>query len=138
MPSDVILKIKRACEEQLNSITPSVQIAYEGVNFVPPESELYEACQFYLKNPDDPTFGLGYYRERFQFQVFVADIKGKGTSNALSRAELIRQHFGKGTTLVQDDIKVLVLETPKIAGTTETNDRIVVPVLIDAIAEVYS
>jgi hypothetical protein len=132
-----IIESKRACEKHLKALSPDIPTAYEGLHFTPPANAMYQSTQFYIEQPDDPVFGTGYYRENFQFQVFVADVKGKGTAAALTRAELIRQHFKKGTTLFEAGFKILILETPKVAGTAITEDRIVVPVIISAITEVY-
>lgn len=115
---------------------PDLPTAYEGVNFDPPSS-IYQSCQFIIEKPTDPVFGLGYYRERINFQIFISDISGKGTTTALERAELIREKFKKGTTLFEEDVKILILETPQIMGTLISQDRVIVPVQIKVIAEVY-
>lgn len=132
-----IINIKRACEKHLAALVPSVVTAYEGVNFDAPSNTMYQRCQFTISPPDDPVFGTGYHRERVQFQVFVVDPLGKGTTNALQRAELIRLHFAKGTTLVEGTTPLHVLTTPQIAGNSVSQGKVIVPVLIDLIAEVY-
>ena len=132
-----IVNIKRACEKHLAALVPSVVTAYEGVNFDAPSNAMYQRCQFTISQPDDPVFGTGYHRERVQFQVFVVDPLGKGTTNALQRAELIRLHFAKGTTLVEGTTPLHVLTTPQIAGNSVSQGKVIVPVLIDLVAEVY-
>lgn len=130
-----IVNIKRACEKRLASLAPTLQTGYEGVSFTPPNG-MYQRCQFVILRPDDPVFGTGYHRENVEFQVFVVDTSGKGTTDALNRAELIRNHFAKGTTLVEGSTPMYVLETPQIAGTTISQGRVIVPVLIPVTAEV--
>ena len=132
-----IVNIKRACEKHLAALVPSVVTAYEGVNFDAPSNAMYQRCQFTISPPDDPVFGTGYHRERVQFQVFVVDPLGKGTTDALQRAELIRLHFAKGTTLVEGTTPLHVLTTPQIAGNSVSQGKVIVPVLIDLVAEVY-
>lgn len=132
-----IVNIKRACEKHLAALVPSVVTAYEGVNFDAPSNAMYQRCQFTISPPDDPVFGTGYHRERVQFQVFVVDPLGKGTTDALQRAELIRLHFAKGTTLVEGATPLHVLTTPQIAGNSVSQGKVIVPVLIDLVAEVY-
>ena len=132
-----IVNIKRACEKHLAALVPSVVTAYEGVNFDAPSNAMYQRCQFTISSPDDPVFGTGYHRERVQFQVFVVDPLGKGTTDALQRAELIRLHFAKGTTLVEGTTPLHVLTTPQIAGNSVSQGKVIVPVLIDLVAEVY-
>lgn len=132
-----LIKSKRACEKHLASLTPTLPIAYEGVVFTPPNG-MYESCQFVPQTPDDPVFGTGYFRERFDFQVFVIGPYNKGTTDALERAELIRDHFHKGLTLTEEDVTLHFLRTPKIAGTIISEGRIIIPILISVMSEVYS
>lgn len=132
----VILDIKQACEKRLKDISTGIFTAYEGVDFKPP-SGLYQRCQFVIMSPEDPVFGTGYYRQPFQFQVFVVFPKGKGTKEGIERAEVIWQEFKKGTFILEGTTRIYVLETPKIAGTAFTQDSMVVPVIINMVAEVY-
>lgn len=132
-----LIKSKRACEKHLSTLTPTLPIAYEGVVFTPPNG-MYESCQFVIQSPDDPVFGTGYFRERFDFQVFVVGPYNKGTTDALERAELIRDHFHKGLTLTEEDVTLHFLRTPKIAGSVISEGRIVIPILISVMSEVYS
>lgn len=134
----VITNTKRAAERRLASITPNdIPTAYESVNFDPPTT-IYQRTQFVLRRPDDPVIGTGYYRENIQFQVFIVDKSNEGTARAIERAEVIRQQFAKGTVMIENGTRIHVLSTPQIAGSTVVQGRLVVPVLIDLVAEVYS
>jgi Bacteriophage related domain of unknown function len=133
-----ILNIKKALERRLMSITPAIATGFEGVEFDPPVDAMYQRVQFMIMPPVDPTFGVGYHREQLQLQVFLADIKGQGTSNVLERAELLRNTFAKGLALVEGTTRIFVLRTPQIGSVNTVQDRIIVPVLIPVIAEVYS
>jgi hypothetical protein len=132
-----IVETKRACERRLQTLTPSVPTAYEGVTFTPPNT-MYQKVQFVISQPDDPVLGTGYYRERLQMQVFIVDETNKGTSGAIQRAELIRGLFPKGLTITEGAFRIYVLSTPQIAGSTQATNRTIVPVLIDLVTEVYS
>ncbi len=121
--------------KRLNTLSPSLPTGYEGAKFDPPTT-IYQRVQFVPRKPDDPVFGRGYYRERVEMQVFINAPLNKGTGEALTRAELVRNHFKKGTKFTEDSVVLHVLETPRIAGTAVISDRVVVPVLIDVIAEV--
>lgn len=132
-----VISAKRAVERHLSTMTPSIKIAYEGVRFDPPAGEMYLATQLIVNQPDDPTLGDKYYRERITFQVFVCDLLNKGTADTLAKAEAIRTRFDKGLTLIEDSIRIHITRTPQISGVVVTNDRLVVPVMIDAWAEVY-
>ena len=133
-----ILNIKKALERRLNAITPSVPTGFENVEFDPPVGVMYQRCQFIIKKPQDPTLTVGFSRERLQLQVFITDMKGIGTNSVLARAELIRNTFAKGLSLVEAGTRIYVLETPHIGSVFPVQDRIIVPVMIDVIGEVYS
>lgn len=131
-----IINIKRGCEKRLSGITPSIQIAFEGVNFTAPNA-MYLKCQFRMSPPDDPVFGTGYHRERVQFQVFVVDPTGTGTTNAIAKAEVIRDLFTKGTTINEAGTPMYVLSTPSIQSAFISQGKVLVPILIDITAEVF-
>jgi hypothetical protein len=133
-----IVEIKRSAERHLNALTPSVPIGWEGVSFTPPTDALYQRVQFTVQSPDDPTLGTGFYRERVTMQVFVVGQINKGSSEVITRAELIRNHFSKGLVLVENNIRIHVLKTPQVSGVSIASDRIICPVLIELVAEVYS
>lgn len=133
--SSPISSTKRACERRLATISPSLPTAYENVAFTPPTG-MYLRTQFTVQDPEDPVYGKGYYRERITFQVFVCEELNKGTSNAQTKAETIRTLFTKGTSFTEDGYVIHVLQTPQIAGSVVTTDRLVIPVLIDLIVEV--
>lgn len=132
-----IIQVKRAAERKLNALTPTVPTAYEGVTFNPPTG-LYQRVQFTIQRPDDPVLGTGFYRERMTMQVFIVGASNKGTAEIINRAELVRELFKKGTVFTEDNVHIHVLRTPQIAGTTIASDRIICPVLIELVAEVYS
>lgn len=132
-----IIEIKKAAERHLNNLLPIVPIAWEGVSFTPPAG-LYERVQFTMQPPEDPVLGTGFHRERITMQVFCLGETNKGTAEVLTRAELIRQHFKKGTVLTEGSVKIHVLTTPQVAGISIVSDKVICPVLIELVAEVYS
>lgn len=132
-----IAETKRAAERHLSTLTPALPTAYEGVNFTPPAG-MYQRTQLSIRSPDDPVLGKGYYRERLQFQVFIVGKKNEGTGDAIARAELVRNHFGKGLFLSEAGVDIHVLATPQISGTAVAEDRVIIPVLIDLVAEVFT
>lgn len=132
-----IIEVKRAAERHLQNLTPVIPTAWEGVSFTPP-SELYQRVQFIIQRPTDPVLGRGFYRENITMQVFVVGATNKGTAEVINRAELIRDHFSKGFTMLEDNIRIHVLNTPQVTGTSITSERVICPVLIELVVEVYS
>ena len=131
-----IVSTKKALERHLNGLLPTLPTAYEGVSFTPPTT-MYQRVQLVIRNPDTPTFSSNYYRERIQFQVFVVGEANKGTAATIARAELIRQRFARGTTLLEGVYRIHMLETPQVGSVQSIGTRIIVPVFIDVLTEVY-
>jgi hypothetical protein len=132
-----ILEIKKAAERHLSTLTPTIPTAWEGVSFTPPTG-LYQRVQLSIQSPDDPVLGAGFHRERVTLQIFLSGKSNKGTAEVITQAELIRSHFKKSTVLLEGNVKIHVLTTPQIAGTSIVSDRVICPVLIELVAEVYS
>lgn len=130
-----VLKTERALIKHLNLLTPALPTAYEGASFTPPPT-IYQRVQFRVNQPDDPVLGTGYYRERIEMQIFVNAPSNKGTGEVLTRAEVLRQHFKKSTTLTEEGMLIHVLDTPHVSGTIVVGDRVICPVLINVTAEV--
>jgi hypothetical protein len=125
-----LVNAKKALEKRLALMSPSIETSYEGLSFKPTPNVAYQYVQLTPYKPQNPTLGDEYFRDVGEFQVFLCYPIGKGTGEALARAELVREHFKRGVTLTEDVSQILIIDTPKIAGTAIMQDRIVVPVLI--------
>lgn len=130
-----IISVKRALERRLKTL--NIPTAYEGITFNPPAEELYLRVMYIVANPDDPVLGDKYYRERLSFQVYVCDKLNIGTTNALSKAQLVRELFNKGFYTQEDNVNISVINTPSIKSSIVTQDRLVIAVTIDILAEVW-
>jgi Bacteriophage related domain of unknown function len=126
---------RRMAERLVNTL--GHPIAFESRSFTP-TSEIYLRLQFLVRPPEDPVIGDKYYRERITFQVFVADQLGVGTGGAMAVAETIRALFFKGATFQEGSTRIYVLGTPQMSSSVVTADRLVIPVLIDLVAEVFN
>ena len=131
-----IKEAKKAVRRHLQSLSPQLPTALEGISFVPPAG-MYQRLQFVINPPTDPTFGRYFHRENISVQIFVVDKLDLGDTAATERAEALRDLFHKGLTLNESGIRMHVLRTPQIAGATPVGDRIIVPVLISLVVEVY-
>ena len=125
-----LLTIKRAFEKKLAAMTPALSTAYESVSFTPVAGTAYQRVQLMPRRPENPTMGDAYYREVGEFQVFLCYPSNKGLAEALARAELVQQHFARGTTLVEGAYEINIMRTPQITGNAIVADRIIVPVII--------
>lgn len=132
-----LVKIKKALEQRLALLTPVLSTAYEAVSFQPVQSVPYQRVQVIAQTPDNNTLGQQHYKEQGQLQVFLCYPTNHGTGEVLARAELTRNWFARGTTLVEQEISVVVEGTPSIQGTVVVGDRVIVPVLVNWYAEVF-
>lgn len=130
--------VKKVARLHLNTLIPVLSTAWENVPFTPPDT-IYQRVQFFVHPPEDPTISDMYYRERVQMQIFINGPAGVGTGDVDTRAELVRSHFNKGLTIVDSatNMRIYVLRTPQIAGSQVIKDRVIVPVLINLVGEVY-
>lgn len=124
-----ILNIKKALEKHLATMS-ALSTAYEGVSFTPTPGTAYQRCYVVPRRPENPTLGDSYYREVGEFQIFLAYPSNKGSGEVLARAELVQQHFARGTTLTEGGLEINILRTPQISGSAISGDRIIVPVII--------
>lgn len=132
----MILNIKKAFEKRLATLSPAIATAYEGVSFTPTTAP-YQRVMLVPSQPLNPTMGTEHYREVGSFQVFLNYPANKGSGEAIARASQIRTLFKRGTTLIEDSTEVKILTTPKISGNSIVQDRIVFPVIISYIADVF-
>lgn len=131
--------IQSAFEKRLLANTPvGVETAFEGTDYKPKPNVPYQIARVFPGNPINNTLGDDFYLETGRFQVLLAYPKNKGKGAVLDRADEIRTAFKRGTFLLEDGIRMHVLQTPSVQGATITEDRIVVPVTINFTAEIYS
>ena len=131
-----IKEVQKAIRTHLKTASPDLPTAQENMDFTPPNT-MYQRLQFIVSKPTDPTYGTYFYRENIEAQIFVVDQLGVGMDAAITRAELIRDLFGKGLTLTEGGVRMHVLRTPQVAGAVVAADRVIVPVFVQVTAEVY-
>lgn len=130
-------KIKAALELKLNSILPLVKTAFENVKFEPVSTEPYQVATVLFSQPENPTQGDGFYRERGFMQVSVRFPVGNGAGEALARAELLKAVFHRGLSLEREGVTTHIDRTPEIgSGSTEGN-RYIINVRIRFYANIF-
>lgn len=121
--------IRKLLETRLNALTPPLPTSYENTNFTEPTGA-YQKVQLVPIKALNPVMGDDYYREVGEFQIFLAYPRNNGTADAAERADLLKQHFSRGLTMQEGNVRVHILQTPRIAGGMIVNDRYVVPVIV--------
>jgi hypothetical protein len=72
--------------------------------------------------PSEPTQGGGFRVELGYMQATLVYPPGIGTGAVTARAELIRSYFAKGTTLVQDGLRITIPQTPQYGSDVQEQD----------------
>ena len=129
--------IRAALEAYLNTMSPALATAPENVNYTPTSGTPFQRINLLRANPENPTIGTTHYRELGVFQVSLHYPMNAGPSPAETRAELVRTHFKRGTTLTNSGITVTIDGTPTIASGFVDGDRWVVPVSIPYWANIF-
>jgi len=112
--------IRNALNARLNTLPSLPNVAWENIAFTPKTTETHLRVNF-LPAPTRPAanhksamdFESGIY------QIDVYSPQDQGPNPASDVAESIRQHFSRGSTLVNSGITVNVEATPSMTS----NDR---------------
>lgn len=130
--------IRAAFETTLYNLDTTFPTAWENTEFTPDENTAYQRVQLVMRVPTDPTTSSDYRRENGEFQVFVSYPSNTGVNAAYTKAAAISGIFKRGTTLVQGDTKVQILESPHVGTAMQFADRYVVPVSISFICNIFN
>ena len=123
-----VAKIRAALEKQLLSITPSISTAFENTTFTPPANVIYQRAVLLPNTPEDSQISSGTYFERGIFQVSIYAPIGKGAGDSEARAQLIKNAFKRGTSLVQAGVTVIITNAPSVATGYPDGDRYITPI----------
>ncbi len=125
-----IVIIRRALEKHLLALTPAIATATTNNAFTPTTGVPFQRIHLRPNTPDNAVQGARMFFERGIFQITLFWPTGGGAVAAESRAELLRNHFRRGTSLVESGVTVHVTNTPSIAPALVDEDRYSVPVSI--------
>ena len=128
--------VRNAFEKRLALLAPAIAIAYENRTFSPIVIIPYLQVNLLPNTPDNSIMGQATYFERGIFQVTLAYPLGAGTLAAGIKAQAIRDHFMRGTTMVEAGVTVIVTNTPRIAPAMVDADRYRVPISIEYQAQI--
>lgn len=132
-------KIRAALETALNAMTPALATAWENNTFTPPVATVpYQKAVILYSQPENPSFGDAFYREKGIFQVTLFYPLKQGTSAITARGELLRSIFKRGATFIKDDICVTIERTPEIPSGTPDGDRWAMPVKIRFFSHIFN
>jgi len=122
--------ISNALEVRLNAIASPLATAWENVEFSPVGGVEYQKVDILFAEPENPTFGSGFNRQRGFMQVQLRFPLNTGRQAALARAEAIKNWFPRGLSLTDSGVTTVIEKTPEIAKGGNVEDRYVINVKI--------
>ena len=122
--------ISNALETRLAAMVPAIATAWENVNFTPDGGVEYQQVDIMFAEPENPTFGSLFNRQRGFMQVSLRYPLNTGRNAALARAEAVKNWFTRGLSLVDSGVTTIVEKTPEISKAGVVDDRYCVNVRI--------
>lgn len=122
--------IRAALEKRLALLTPVLSTSYENVPFSSTGGVPYQRVNLMPATPDNSTMGGFMYREQGLFQVSLCYPLTTGPAAAEVRAQALRLHFRRGTSLTEGGLTVNIINTPRISPAIVEGDRFVIPVSV--------
>lgn len=111
--------------------------ARENARFTPSVDVEYQRSALAPLTPENPTLGDDYYREVGFYQVVLSYPKGKGVGDITAMAELVKDYFKRGTTLVEGSDKIIVDRTPQISPVYINDNRAEITIRIRYYSEQF-
>ena len=133
-----LVEIRTALETKLNALTPILATAWESVPFTPVVGTAYQQVNLMIADTLNPTLGGTHYRIKGFMQVLLCYPPNAGAKTAATRADLLVNHFKRGTSLTSGGITVIIDKTPSIAPALIDGVLYKIPVSIYFSADIYS
>jgi len=133
-----LVEIRTALETKLNALTPTLATAWESVPFTPIVGTAYQQVNLMIADTLNPTLGGTHYRIKGFMQVLLCYPPNAGAKTAATRADLLVNHFKRGTSLTSSGITVIIDKTPSIAPALIDGVLYKIPVSIYFSADIYS
>lgn len=124
------LSIRRALEQRLAAMSPSLATAFENVPFTPTPGTPYQRANLLPAEPDNQTHGAATYFELGVFQITLCYPHGVGPGAVEARVDLVKTQFKRGVSLVESGVTVNIIRTPTVAPAMPDGDRFLVPISV--------
>ena len=132
--------IRRAFEKSLVAIPQGLgaaNTAYENTTFTPKADFPHQLSRLVPLPVENPTFGDNYNREIGFYQIVLSYPKGKGVGTLATMADMVKDYFKRGTTLVEGSDKIIIDRTPEISSVYINDDRAEITIRIRYYSEQY-
>jgi len=132
------LVIASLLETRLKSLAPTFPTAYENIDFRPTVKVPYQSCFLLPSIPNNSTIGQTHFIELGLFQINLYYPNGTGAKAGQTKAEAIKAHFKRGVTMQDNDIMLVITDTPRIAPAFTSDVWYVVPVTLNYQADIFT
>jgi len=132
--------IRRAFEKSLVAIPQGLgaaNTAYENTTFTPKADFPHQLSRLVPLPVENPTFGDNYNREIGFYQIVLSYPKGKGVGTLATMADMVKDYFKRGTTLVEGSDKIIIDRTPEISSVYINDNRAEITIRIRYYSEQY-
>jgi len=132
--------IRKAFEKKLVAMPlglGAVNTAYENTTFTPKADFPHQLSRLVPLPVENPTFGDNYNREIGFYQVVLSYPKGKGVGTLATMADMVKDYFKRGTTLVEGSDKIIIDRTPEISSVYINDNRAEITIRIRYYSEQY-
>lgn len=125
-----MLEIKRCFETKIGTVTPTISTAYEGIAFTPTVGTAYQELFLLPAGNEDEYINENIYRSYGIFQITLKYplLKYK---DMLDRVKLYLDTFARGTSMINNSIRVKVKSTPVVRNLGQDSDRLVYVISIN-------
>lgn len=120
--------IRKALETRLAATMPAASCSFENVDFTKTAGVIYQRSNLRPNTPDDAQIGSKVYFERGVYQVTVCSPMGGGPGVAEARAQLVKDAFKRGTSLVEGAVTVIIMNAPSVSSAMIDGDRFCIPI----------
>ena len=132
--------IRRAFEKSLVAMPQGLgaaNTAYENTTFTPKADFPHQLSRLVPLPVENPTFGDNYNREIGFYQVVLSYPKGKGVGTLATMADMVKDYFKRGTTLVEGSDKIIIDRAPEISSVYINDNRAEITIRIRYYSEQY-
>lgn len=132
--------IRRAFEKSLVAMPQGLgaaNTAYENTTFTPKADFPHQLSRLVPLPVENPTFGDNYNREIGFYQVVLSYPKGKGVGTLATMADMVKDYFKRGTTLVEGSDKIIIDRTPQISPVYINDNRAEITIRIRYYSEQF-
>lgn len=123
-----IAKIRAALEMRLGTVTPVMATAFENKTYLPVAGVPYQRAYLLPNTPNDSQIGSQTHLERGIFQVTICYPMGSGSAACETRAQLVKDAFKRGTSMVEGGVTVIIMNAPSVSSAMIDGDRFCIPI----------